>query len=164
MRVITSPWPASSGALLLRDVRSDDLAQLVALRNNPVVNRFILRTHVEPETYQQEWLSIPTSDRDFSCVAQFDDEIVGIGFLDLVDGMGQRGMPQRTQGVMGYMLEPDFAGRGFGTGLARGLLSAAFDRLALRRVTASCNADNMASARVLEKAGMRREQHGIQDS
>jgi RimJ/RimL family protein N-acetyltransferase len=97
-------------------------------------------------------------------VAQFDDEIVGIGFLDLVDGMGQRGMPQRTQGVMGYMLEPDFAGRGFGTDLARGLLSAAFDRLALQRVMASCNADNMASVRVLEKAGMRQEQHGVKDS
>jgi RimJ/RimL family protein N-acetyltransferase len=101
---------------------------MLALRNNPVVNRFMLRTRVEPETYRQEWLTIPTSDTDFSCVAQFDDEIVGLGFLDLVDGMGQPGMPQRTQGVMGYMLEPGFAGRGFGTDLARGLLSAAFDK------------------------------------
>jgi RimJ/RimL family protein N-acetyltransferase len=48
--------------------------------------------------------------------------------------------------------------------LARGLLAAAFDGLGLRRVTAGCNADNPASARVLEKAGMRREQHGIEDS
>jgi RimJ/RimL family protein N-acetyltransferase len=164
MRVLISPWPAFSGALLLRDVQSDDLEQILALRNNPVVNRFMLRTRVEPATFRQEWLTIPTSDTDFSCVAQFDDEIVGMGFLDLVDGMGQPGMPQRTQGVMGYMLEPDFAGRGFGTDLARGLLSAAFDKLNLRRVMASCNADNMASVRVLEKAGMRREQHGIQDS
>ncbi|GAB2984789.1 GNAT family N-acetyltransferase [Frigoribacterium salinisoli] len=31
-------------------------------------------------------------------------------------------------------------------------------------VTASCNADNIASARVLEKNGMRREQHGVEDS
>jgi len=36
--------------------------------------------------------------------------------------------------------------------------------LRLRRVTASCNADNPASVRVLEKAGMRREQHGVEDS
>ncbi|WP_241980193.1 GNAT family N-acetyltransferase [Cryobacterium sp. TMT4-31] len=43
--------------------------------------------------------------------------------------------------------------------MARGLLSAAFDSLELRRVVASCNADNVASARVLEKVGMRREQH-----
>ena len=44
------------------------------------------------------------------------------------------------------------------------MLIAAFDHLGLRRVTAGCFADNSASARVLEKAGMRREQHGVQDS
>lgn len=57
-----------------------------------------------------------------------------------------------------------FAGRGIATELARGLLAAAFDRLGLRRVSAGCNADNPASVRVLEKAGMRREQHGVEDS
>ena len=31
-------------------------------------------------------------------------------------------------------------------------------------MTAGCNADNPASARVLAKNGMRREQHGIEDS
>ncbi|WP_367616930.1 GNAT family N-acetyltransferase [Curtobacterium flaccumfaciens] len=62
------------------------------------------------------------------------------------------------------MLQSDLAGRGLGTDLARGLLTAAFDTLRLRRVAASCNADNVASARVLEKNGMRREQHGIEDS
>ena len=45
-----------------------------------------------------------------------------------------------------------------------GLLCAAFDHLDLRRVTAGCFADNLASVRVLDKAGMRREQHGIEDS
>ena len=39
----------------------------------------------------------------------------------------------------------------------------AFERLGLRRVVAYCNADNLGSVRSLEKAGMRREQHGIKD-
>ena len=73
-------------------------------------------------------------------------------------------MPQRTEGVIGYIVDPDFGGRGFGSDLARGLLAAAFGSLGLRRVTAACNADNPASVRVLEKAGMRREQHGVEDS
>ena len=62
------------------------------------------------------------------------------------------------------MVDPALAGRGLGSALAHGLLAAAFERLGLRRVTAGCNADNPASARVLEKAGMRREQHGVEDS
>lgn len=61
-------------------------------------------------------------------------------------------------------MDPRYADRGHATSVARGLLVAAFDHLGLRRVTAGCFADNLASVRVLEKAGMRREQHGIKDS
>ena len=43
-------------------------------------------------------------------------------------------------------------------------LDLAFGALGLHRVTAGCFADNVATWRVMEKAGMRREQHGIQDS
>lgn len=101
---------------------------------------------------------------DFSCVAEFDGQVVAMGFLDVVDGMGQPGMPQATEGAIGYIVDPTFGGRGFGSDLARGLLTAAFDGLGLRRVTAGCNADNPASVRVLKKAGMRCEQHGVEDS
>jgi len=162
--VTTDPWPIRVGALLLRNARPDDLEPLLALRNEPSVNRFMLRTHVDPDTFRQEWAGIPDSDTDFSCVAELDGGVVAMGFLDVVDGMGQPGMPRLTQGVIGYIVDPAHAGRGVGSALARGLLVAAFEGLGLRRVTASCNADNLASARVLEKAGMRREQHGVQDS
>ncbi|HEX2772338.1 MAG TPA: GNAT family protein [Micromonosporaceae bacterium] len=152
------------GSLLLREAVAADIEQLLSFRNDPAVNRFMLRTSVDPETFRQEWLAVPTSDTDFSCVAEVDGTVVAMGFLDIVDGMGQPGMPKRTEAVIGYIVDPDFAGKGLATDLARGLLRAAFDHLELRRVTASCNADNPASVRVLEKAGMRREQHGVEDS
>lgn len=145
-KVSTPPWPARSGALLLRDVQPDDLTQILALRNNLVVNHFMLRTHVDPESFRREWMAISDDNTDFSCVAELDGEIAGLGFLAVIDGMGQPGLPQRTQSVIGYMLEPDFAGRELGTDLARGLLCAAFDTLELRRVIANCNADNVAGA------------------
>ena len=160
----SSPWPIRVGPLVLRDARADDLEPLLTLRNEPAVNRFMLRTHVDPETFRREWRATADSETDFSCVAELEGRVVAMGFLDVVDGMGQPGMPTRTQGVIGYIVDPAFAGRGVGSSLARGLLAAAFGALGLRRVTAGCNADNPASARVLEKAGMRREQHGIQDS
>jgi len=159
-----SPWPTRAGALLLREAQADDLDPLIAVRNDPGVNRFMLRTHVDPETFRREWLAVPGSETDFSCVAEFDGQVVAMGFLDMVDGMGQPGTPQRTEGVIGYIVDPAFGGRGFGSDLARGLLAAAFEGLGLRRVTAACNSDNPASVRVLEKAGMRREQHGVEDS
>jgi ribosomal-protein-alanine N-acetyltransferase len=162
--VTSSPWPMRVGSLLLREAAAADIERLLSFRNDPAVNRFMLRTSVDPETFRDEWLAVPTSESDFSCVVEVDGTAAAMGFLEIVDGMGQPGMPKGTEGVIGYIVDPDFAGRGVASGLARGLLAAAFGHLGLRRVTASCNADNPASARVLEKAGMRREQHGVEDS
>lgn len=161
---MSGPWPMCVGSLDLREARECDIEQLLSFRNDPAVNRFMLRTSVDPETFREEWLAVPTSDTSFSCVAEVGGSVVAMGFLDVVDGMGQAGMPGRTEGVIGYIVEPGWAGKGVASNLAHGLLAAAFESLGLRRVTAGCNADNAASARVLEKAGMRREQHGIEDS
>jgi len=162
--VTSSPWPMHSGTLLLREAEAADIEQLLTFRNDPAVNRFMLRTRVDPETFRREWLAVPTSDTDFSCVAERDGTVVAMGFLDVVDAMGQPGTPQRTEGVIGYIVDPSFAGQGVATDLARGLLRAAFEHLGLRRVTAGCGAGNLASARVLEKAGMRREQYAVEDT
>jgi RimJ/RimL family protein N-acetyltransferase len=158
------PWPMHVGRLLLREATEADIEPMLSFRNDPAVNRFMIRTSVDPQQFREEWLAVPASDTNFSCVAEVDGAVVAIGFLDVVDGMGQPGMPRRTEGVIGYIVEPGSAGRGVASDLARGLLAAAFDGLGLRRVSAGCNADNHASARVLEKAGLRREQHGIEDS
>jgi RimJ/RimL family protein N-acetyltransferase len=152
------------GPLLLREATAADIDHLLSFRNDPVVNRFMMRTSVEPEAFRKEWLAIPGSDTDFSCVAEVGGNVVAMGFLEVEDGSGQPGMPEGTEGLIGYIVHPDFAGRGVASDLARGLLAAAFGHLGLRRVTAGCNADNLASVRVLEKAGMRREQHGVEDS
>lgn len=56
------------------------------------------------------------------------------------------------------------AGIGYGAEIAEKLLEVAFEDLGVRRVTAGCFADNSASWKILEKIGMRREQHGVQDS
>ncbi len=162
--MISSPWPLRVDSLLLREARGTDLGRLLSFRNDPGVNLFTIHTSVEPEVFRREWLAVPTSETDFSCVAEADEGVVAMGFLEIVDGMGQPGMPQGTEGLIGYIVEPRFAGRGYATSITRGLLCAAFDHLDLRRVTAGCFADNIASVRVLEKVGMRREQHGIEDS
>ncbi|MGN6302290.1 MAG: GNAT family N-acetyltransferase, partial [Angustibacter sp.] len=118
----------------------------------------------DPDTFRREWLAIPQSATDFSCVVERDGAVVAMAFLEVVDGMGQPGMPLGTEGLIGYIVDPRFWGQGIASSVVEGLLAAAFGPLGLRRVTAGCNADNPASARALEKAGMRREQHGVQDS
>ncbi len=46
----------------------------------------------------------------------------------------------------------------------RRLIRLCFEDLALRRVTANCFADNVASWRLMERVGMRREVHTVRDS
>ncbi|MCH8612431.1 GNAT family N-acetyltransferase [Arsenicicoccus dermatophilus] len=86
-----------------------------------------------------------------------------MGFLE-IDGAGQHPQtPRDVEALLGYLVEPRWQGRGIASELAAGLVEAAFDRLGLRRVRACCNRDNPPSARVLEKAGLRREEHTVAD-
>lgn len=153
----TSPWPIRADVLLFREAGEPDLEALLAFRNDPAVNRFMVRTHVDPDELRRDWLAVPGSPTDFSCVVELDGQVVAMGFLDVVDGPGQPGSPEGTDGLIGYIVDPRFAGQGIGTATARVLLQAAFDGLGLRRVTAAAYADNPASVRILERVGMRRE-------
>lgn len=61
------------------------------------------------------------------------------------------------QGEIGFGLARAWWGQGYGSELAAALLAAGFGQMNLHRLSARCSADNAASARVMEKAGMRRE-------
>ncbi|SNC64231.1 Protein N-acetyltransferase, RimJ/RimL family [Kytococcus aerolatus] len=150
--------------VLLRDPRPGDIDSLLEYRNLPEVNRWMVATHEEPSELRTRWEGITASETDFSCVAEVDGEHAGVGFLEIIDGSGQPGAPRRTEALVGYMVRPGFEGRGIATSIARGIVEAAFVHLGVRRVIAGCYADNLASVRVLEKAGLRREQYGRQDS
>lgn len=50
---------------------------------------------------------------------------------------------------------------GYGTEMGKALLNFAFGTIGLRRIIAGCNAENIASYRIMEKIGMRREAHFI---
>jgi ribosomal-protein-alanine N-acetyltransferase len=65
----------------------------------------------------------------------------------------------RTQGMIGYCLAKPAWGRGIATEAAGALLRLAFEDLRVHRVWSSCDPDNAASRRVLEKVGMRHEGH-----
>jgi RimJ/RimL family protein N-acetyltransferase len=152
-----SPWPIRTGDLTFREPAAPDVEAVQSFRNDPAVNRFMVRTHVDPDDLRRDLLAVADDPADFSCVVERDAMVVAIGFLEVVDGSGQPGHPAGTDGLIGYIVDPRFAGRGIATATARALLGAAFDGLGLRRVTAAAYTDNVPSVRVLEGAGMRRE-------
>jgi RimJ/RimL family protein N-acetyltransferase len=152
--------------LSLRPPTSADHDPVLARRNPPEVTPRLLRTTVVSETFRRAWLESVGDPAQHTAVAVLDGVVVGTGSLDVRDGMGQldgdawRG----AEGLLGYLIDPAHAGRGYATDVARALLGLAFGELGLHRVTAGCFAANVASWRVMEKVGMRREQHGVRDS
>lgn len=69
----------------------------------------------------------------------------------------RRAAPGAPVADMGYELDPEFWGRGYATEAAHAVLDHGFGVLGLHRIHAHCVAENAASARVLEKLGMRLE-------
>lgn len=64
---------------------------------------------------------------------------------------------ENRTGDIGYVLHPEYWGQGYVLEAAHALMAAGFNELELQRITASCDQRNKASARVMEKLGMRRE-------
>ena len=57
-------------------------------------------------------------------------------------------------GEIGYILHPDYWGKGLGTLVARKLVDKGFSELNLHRISATCDPQNISSRKVLEKVGM----------
>ncbi len=66
---------------------------------------------------------------------------------------------EHRQGEIGFVFHPDFHGRGYASEAAVVMLRLGFEELDLHRITGRCEAGNVASARLMERLGMRREAH-----
>ncbi len=67
------------------------------------------------------------------------------------------------QGELGFIFHPTHQGNGYATEAARPMLTFAFESLGLHRVVGRLEPRNRGSARVLEKLGMRREAHLVEN-
>ena len=69
-------------------------------------------------------------------------------------GLDGKQCPHRPE--LYVLLHQEARGRGYGTQCAKALLSHAFNNIGLVQVHGGCDKENVASARMMEKAGMRR--------
>ncbi len=66
-------------------------------------------------------------------------------------------------GEVGFVFDPAHQGRGYATEAAREMLRLGFEDLGLKRIVGRLDARNDASARTLERLGMRREAHFVEN-
>jgi RimJ/RimL family protein N-acetyltransferase len=70
---------------------------------------------------------------------------------------------EHRTGEVGYIFHPDHAGHGYATEAARAMLGLGFEGFGMHRIIGRLDARNAASARVLERLGMRREAHFVRN-
>lgn len=108
------------------------------------VKQQITNQQLEPRLSFQMAICLPDDDRMIGNV--------GIRLRSLLNHQSEA-----RQADIGYELDPHYWGRGFATEAAQAILDFGFAELDLHRILANCLAENKASARVLEKLGMRLE-------
>jgi RimJ/RimL family protein N-acetyltransferase len=153
-------FPIETERLRLRPFERDDLDELVPIHGHADVVRYLywdVRTRAELESVLAGKIERAALERPGDAVD------VAVRLLDggaLVGGvsLSWSDSPHR-QGEIGYIFHPGHAGRGYATEAAREMLRIGFEELGLHRIAGRLDARNAASARVLERLGMRREAH-----
>lgn len=139
----------------LRKWTIEDSPALVALCNS--VDRRYLSNRL-PQPYE------PSDALSWISKARQIDGVEGVFRAIVVDGriVGSVSVERRpdifcVDGEIGYMLLPEYCGRGIASEAVASICSAAFFELALRRISAVVFSDNAASVRVLQKNGFEHE-------
>ena len=158
-------WPVRTERLSLRPATPDDVDATWPHRGHPDANRWITRAPLSLEQHRREFGTEESLAK--TILIELDGEVIGDLMCSIEDAWAQAEVRERAVGVqaeLGWVLHPDHAGRGYATEAVRELMRICFEDLGLRRVIALCFADNVSSWRLMERLGMRREQHTIRES
>jgi RimJ/RimL family protein N-acetyltransferase len=150
--------------LVLRELEEEDWTALHEVESRPEVARyqsFEPRTAEESRAYVLDTIesaaASPRLTYDLAVVLASGGQLIGRCGLGVTDF-------ELREAVLWYTLHPDHWGRGYTTEAARAMLGFGFGELMLHRIWADCDPRNTASWRVLEKLGMRREGHLIENA
>jgi RimJ/RimL family protein N-acetyltransferase len=162
--VLEPDLPIRTERLILRAFRPDDVEAVFAMQSRPDVARFLYwDPRTEPEVRETLAKKIAsTAIREEEDVLFLAAELRATGEL-VGDVVLQWTSRQHLTGEIGFIVHPDHQGQGYATEASRELLRLAFEELRLHRVVGRVEARNVGSARVLEKLGMRREAHLIEN-
>ena len=159
------PWPVRTERLVLRPATEDDVEPTWRFRRLPEVTQWITWLADDPEEYRARFTEVPRLAS--TLVVEHGGTVVGDLMVRVEDAWAQTEVAEQARGVqaeLGWTLDPSCGGRGLATEAVSELLRLCFEGLGLRRVTASCFADNTASWRLMERVGMRRETHAVAES
>jgi RimJ/RimL family protein N-acetyltransferase len=162
--VLTPELPIRTERLLLRLYTEDDLDDLCDIQARPEVARYLywgtrdreqsresLRQKIAASALREEGENLT-----LAVELPGTGKVIGDVLLIWVS-------QEHRQGEIGYIFHPDHGGHGYATEAAEVMLRLGFEVFGLHRVIGRLDGRNIASARVLERLGMRREACFVQN-
>jgi RimJ/RimL family protein N-acetyltransferase len=155
-------YPIRTERLLLRPWGPDEVDTFHRLRSDPEVARFLYQgplSREEADTrFAAQRSTITTTDQWMNLAVEVaaTGEVagdVGLCWLSAID----------RQAEIGYTFSPAYHGHGYATETAAAVVDLAFSGLGAHRVIGHLDSRNAASAAVLERLGMRREAHFVEN-
>lgn len=153
------PFPIiETERLLLRRITNDDVNEVFELRSNPETMKYIPRPLVK------------TTEDALEHIAMIEDKIItniGINWGITLKGNSKllgiigyyRMQPENYRAEIGYILLPEFHGKGIIPEAVNKLIRYGFDDLKLHSIEAVIDPENLASEKVLQKCGFVKEAH-----
>ena len=154
-----SPFPnLETERLLLRRVDTTDIKEIFALRSNPETMKYIPRPLVKTDEDALEHIAmidtkIETNEGvNWAITLKDNPKLIGvIGYY--------RMKPEHYRAEIGYMLLPEYHGKGIVSEAVKEAVNYGFQVMKLHSIEAIIDPDNHGSAKVLEKNGFVKEAH-----
>ena len=153
--------PLRTERLIVRASTPADADAVWRYRRLDEVSRWLTTAPADAEAFRAHF-SDPERLADTLVVELPGTGVIGDVMLRVEDAWAQAEVKPQAVGVqaeLGWAMDPAQQGRGYATEAVRAVMAACFTELGLRRVSAGCFAANEASWRMMERLGMRREEH-----
>jgi RimJ/RimL family protein N-acetyltransferase len=156
--------PLHTQRLLLRPFAATDFDALLSIQSRADVARYL---YWDPRTAAEVRETLDAKVRATAIVAEGDSLSLAAVLRDDGELIGDCSLrwasAEHRQAEIGFVFHPDHHGHGYATEAAAALLALAFEELRAHRVFGRLEARNTASARVLERLGMRKEAHLVEN-
>src|SRR5215210_762396 len=153
-RVFSNHPELETERLLLRKMRLDDAEAMFAYASDPEVTRYVLfETHRSVED-SEAFLRLAVEGYERGDFGGWGIVLKDSGAFVGTCGVDVNYAPEHARAELGYVLSREHWGRGLMPEAVKAVIRFGFGRMGLNRLEARCIAENVASARVMEKAGM----------
>ena len=151
----------ATSRLVLREFVEDDWRWVHAVETPDVV-RYMTQDPATPESaraYIERVQRLAAEDPR----RIFDFAVVRAAEPERVIGRSGMGLEAHHNAQVWFLLDPQHRAQGYATEATRAVIDFAFDRLGVHRVYGDCDPRNTASAQLMERLGMRREAHHVEN-